>query len=46
MQYDIQEMSQKFSKEFDAETAVNLLKKIKIYQKAVGISMQQADRFS
>jgi hypothetical protein len=34
-----------FTQEFDAETAVNLLKKVKIYQKAVGISLQQVDRF-
>jgi len=46
MQSDILDMYQIFGQEFDAETAVNILKKIKIYQKAVGISLQQVDRFS
>ena len=46
MYSDILDMYQIFGQEFDAETAVNILKKIKIYQKAVGISLQQVDRFS
>ena len=41
---DILEMYSRFSEEFDAEIAVSLLKKVKIYQKAVGISLQQVDR--
>ena len=40
MYSDILDMYQIFGQEFDAETAVNILKKIKIYQKAVGISLQ------
>jgi hypothetical protein len=40
MYSDVLEMYQIFTQEFDAETAVNILKKIKIYQKAVGISLQ------